>query len=80
MQVGKVALFAVLPLAALLAGAAFDSIIVCDNPGGDEGGTDIQGGALGAMMAQNQRREAQLARSTKMIRCGVAITALGSLL
>ena len=47
---------------------------------GGEGGIDIEGGALGAIMAQNQRREDQLARSTRVIRWGVGITAFGSIL
>jgi hypothetical protein len=61
--------------------SAFDTLIVRDNdPKGGEAGTDIKGGALGAMMAQNRRREAQLAKSTRVIWYGVAITAFGSFL
>lgn len=57
--------------------SAFDRMVIWDGP---KGGSDIEGGALGAMMAQNQRREAQLAKSTCIIWWGVAITAFGSLL
>jgi hypothetical protein len=61
--------------------SAFDTLTVCENDTKrGEGGTNIEGGALGAMMAQNQRREAQLAKSTRVIWCGVGITAFGSIL
>ncbi len=61
--------------------SAFDSLVVWDrDPKGGEGRTDIEGGALGAMIAQNQRREAQLKKSTRAIRWGVGVTFFGSLL
>jgi hypothetical protein len=61
--------------------SAFDTLTVWDGDSkGGSGRTEIEGGALGAMMVQNRRREAQLAKSTRAIMWGVAITAFGSLL
>lgn len=61
--------------------SAFERLTLWDSDAeGGKGRTDIEGGALGAMMAQNQRREAQLAKSTRVIWCGVGFTAFGSIL
>jgi hypothetical protein len=61
--------------------SAFSTLSLWDSDSKGGGGhTEIEGGALGAMLAQNQRREAQLAKSTRVIWWGVAITAIGSLL
>lgn len=61
--------------------SAFHTLGIWDDDSKGAGGrTEIEGGALGAMLAQNQRRDAQLVKSTRIIWWGVGITAFGSFL